>query len=295
MKKLFLLISITILFTSFSCGKQENAVTIGKWTADYDSAIKLAQEEKVPVFLNFTGSDWCVWCKLMKENVFSKPEWDAYAKDNLVLVTLDFPKDKSKISEEYQKRNSKLQEQMGVQGYPTYIILDSDGQTRLGQLGAGKEKTAESFISEVKSVLRYSAKGIEKFSSSLSDSEGKKYKNLWKSFRKAENDFQSWVATKPTQTPENMNKMNQFNNELSSLNKKIKEIETEKITTSLSAEQAEKYKTLTAKLESAQNALNNWLVTKPQRTEENTRIYSKYMSTIQNVQNEINAIESAFF
>ena len=38
-------------------------------------------------------------CKLMEKNVFSEPEWDAYAKENLVLVWLDFPKNAALVPE----------------------------------------------------------------------------------------------------------------------------------------------------------------------------------------------------
>ena len=97
--------------------------------------------QELPLLLNFTGSDWCGWCKIMDKNVFAGEEWKKYAADNVVLVTLDFPNDKSIVPEKYVERNKNLQAKFGVGGYPTYVILDSDGETKLGQLGAGKEKT----------------------------------------------------------------------------------------------------------------------------------------------------------
>ena len=60
--------------------------------------------------LNFTGSDWCGWCKLMDKEVFAKDEWKTFAAENVVLVTLDFPKDKSIVPEKYVARNKELQE-----------------------------------------------------------------------------------------------------------------------------------------------------------------------------------------
>jgi len=129
-------------------------IKAGEWTQDYDAAIKFAQNEKLPVLLNFTGSDWCVWCKLMQRNVFTQSEWKQYAKDQVVLVTLDFPQNKSLVTPENAARNNRLQQQFGVQGYPTYIILDSDGKTVLGKLGAGRDKTAADFIAEMEDVLK---------------------------------------------------------------------------------------------------------------------------------------------
>ena len=136
---------------------------VGVWTMDYDAAVELAGEKKLPLILNFTGSDWCGWCKLMDKNVFAEEVWKTYAKDNVLLVTLDFPRDKSIVPEKYVKRNEKLQEQFGVRGFPTYVVLDNDGKTKLGQLGAGRDKTPSTFIDEFKGVVRMSAGAIEAF------------------------------------------------------------------------------------------------------------------------------------
>ncbi len=135
----------------------------GEWTMDFDAAKKVAAEKKIPLFLNFTGSDWCGWCKLMDRNVFGKPEWQAYAKENLMLVWIDFPSDKTLVPEQFVARNQALQREYGVRGYPTYIILESDGTTKLGQLGASQEATPESFILEVRKLELNRPDEIEKW------------------------------------------------------------------------------------------------------------------------------------
>ena len=53
---------------------QLEGAKLGHWTMDFDAATKLAAEKKVPLMLNFTGSDWCGWCKLMDKNVFAEAE-----------------------------------------------------------------------------------------------------------------------------------------------------------------------------------------------------------------------------
>ncbi|MHC4885723.1 MAG: thioredoxin family protein, partial [Planctomycetota bacterium] len=40
-----------------------------RWTMDLEAAQKEAKARKVPLLLNFSGSDWCGWCKIMEENV----------------------------------------------------------------------------------------------------------------------------------------------------------------------------------------------------------------------------------
>jgi len=133
----------------------------GVWTQDFDAAKKAAVEKGLPLFINFTGSDWCGWCILMDDQVFSKPAWEEYAQENLMLVYINFPQDKSLVPEKYVARNEELAKSFGVQGFPTYIILDSDAETALGQLGASRNATPESFIAQVKAITGKRARKAE--------------------------------------------------------------------------------------------------------------------------------------
>jgi thiol:disulfide interchange protein len=93
----------------------------GQSTMDWDAALAYAKQNKLPVFVDFTGSDWCGWCKLMQANVFTKAAWTDWAKNRLVLVTIDFPNDKSIVPEKYRARNQELSDRFGIEGYPTYV------------------------------------------------------------------------------------------------------------------------------------------------------------------------------
>ena len=103
------------------------------WLTDLPKAQAKAKEEKKLVMLDFTGSDWCGWCIKLNKEVFSKPEFAEYASKNLVLVEVDFPRTK-KLSAELKKANAALQEKYKIQGYPTIIVLNSDGK-KVGELG----------------------------------------------------------------------------------------------------------------------------------------------------------------
>jgi thioredoxin-related protein len=137
--------------------------SVGRWTMDFEAAKKIAAEKDLPLMLNFTGSDWCGWCKLMDKEVFAKEPWKRYAAEKVLLVTIDFPRDKSKVPQEFVARNKALKAEYGVRGYPTYVVLDSDGKTKIGQLGAGRGKTPESFIAEFEKVARNRASTIEDY------------------------------------------------------------------------------------------------------------------------------------
>jgi protein disulfide-isomerase len=104
-----------------------------EWLTDLPKAVERATKEKKAVLLNFTGSDWCPWCVKLTKEVFETFEFAAYANDNLVLVEVDFPKRKS-LSLAQINANHNLKTQYGVTGYPSIVVIDSDGR-QLGRAG----------------------------------------------------------------------------------------------------------------------------------------------------------------
>ena len=188
---------------------QLEGAEVGKWTMDYEAAVELAAEKKLPMMLNFTGSDWCGWCKLMDKGGFAQDEWKKYAAKNVLLVTLDFPKDKNIVPEKYVSQNNELKKQFGVRGYPTYVVLDSDGKSKLGQLGAGRDKTPASFIEEFKGVIRMSATGIEAYIKANPD-KAEAYKAAIKESKDAKDALNKWIATGPQRNEENNKKFAAF-------------------------------------------------------------------------------------
>ena len=103
------------------------------WNDDYEKGLAQAKTEKKLLVLDFTGSDWCGWCMKLDKEVFSKKEFKDYAKENLVLVEVDFPQGKPQ-SKKLKEQNEKLQSKFGIQGYPTIVVLDGEGK-KVGQLG----------------------------------------------------------------------------------------------------------------------------------------------------------------
>jgi protein disulfide-isomerase len=104
-----------------------------EWLTDLPKAQAKAKEEKKLVMLDFTGSDWCGWCIKLHNEVFSKPEFAEYAKKNLVLVEVDFPR-KKQLSAAQKRANDALQQKYKIEGYPTIIVLNGEGK-EVGKLG----------------------------------------------------------------------------------------------------------------------------------------------------------------
>jgi protein disulfide-isomerase len=120
-----------------------------QWQTDLPKAQAQAKAENKLVLIDFTGSDWCPWCIKLNKEVFSTPEFTAYAKKNLVPVEIDFPRHKEQTPE-LKQANKALQEKYQIQGYPTVIVLDSTGQ-KIGTLGY-QEGGPKPFIAELEKL-----------------------------------------------------------------------------------------------------------------------------------------------
>ncbi|MBC7642562.1 MAG: thioredoxin family protein [Flavobacterium sp.] len=131
MKKLVLAL---LLIGGMSISAQENL----KWHTDMKEAIAISKSENKPLFLFFTGSDWCGWCIRLQKEVFNTPEFLAWS-EKVVMVDLDFPRAKAQ-PEAIKAQNQQLQQVFQVRGYPTVWFakegVTADGKTNLEQLGS---------------------------------------------------------------------------------------------------------------------------------------------------------------
>lgn len=98
------------------------------WTSDFSAAKKEAAESKKDLLMDFTGSDWCSWCIKLDKEVFSLDPFKAGVKDKFVLVELDYPKDKTILTEATIKQNAELVKTYAIKGYPTILLCDSEGR-----------------------------------------------------------------------------------------------------------------------------------------------------------------------
>ncbi len=103
------------------------------WLNDFKKAQEEAKSNKKLLLLDFTGSDWCGWCIRLDKEVFSKTEFKEYADKNLTLMEVDFPRGR-KLSGIERAQNEELAKRFGIQGFPTIVVLDGEGQ-KVGELG----------------------------------------------------------------------------------------------------------------------------------------------------------------
>lgn len=118
-----------------------------EWLTDLPKALAQAKKEHKQVLMDFTGSDWCPPCKALHKTVLESEAFEAYAKENLVLVVVDFPNHATQ-ADELKQANKALATKFEIKGYPTVIVLDENGKELSKSVGYGGEAAAD-FIAKL--------------------------------------------------------------------------------------------------------------------------------------------------
>ena len=97
----------------------------------YDEALELAKKENKHVLVFFT-TNWCGYCKKMKEYTFTDPRVFALMSEEFILAKVDGnSKNKVKVidkdSNVVELTERELSQAYRVRGYPTTVFLKPDG------------------------------------------------------------------------------------------------------------------------------------------------------------------------
>jgi len=120
------------------------------WGTDYKAALAQAKSQNKLVLLDFTGSDWCGYCKLLDKEVLSQPSFKDFAGKNYIAVTLDYPHGTAQ-SDTVKQQNDALAKQYNIEGFPTLIVLDADGKEIGRQVGYQPGSGPDAVIAKLKS------------------------------------------------------------------------------------------------------------------------------------------------
>lgn len=124
----------------------------GPWLTDFAKAQAQAKAENKMILMDFNGSDWCPPCKALRKNVLNSQAFLDFAKENLVLLDVDFPHRKHQ-SEEQKKANEELSSKFNIEGFPTVIVLSSDGKELKKEVGYDGQ-SAKEFVAELAKVKK---------------------------------------------------------------------------------------------------------------------------------------------
>lgn len=148
MKRLLTLLALVVTATALRAADA--------WSTDFAAATAEAKKNNRPLLLDFTGSDWCGWCIKMKKESLDKKDFLTWAKDNVVLVEVDFPNSKPQTAE-LKKSNDALQKKYKVDGYPTFVLIDADGK-ELGRVEGYTAGGPQAFIAKLNGFIKAAKK-----------------------------------------------------------------------------------------------------------------------------------------
>ncbi|MDP7009856.1 MAG: DUF4836 family protein, partial [Verrucomicrobiota bacterium] len=106
----------------------------GPWLTSLPTALAQARRQGKLVLIDFTGSDWCPPCMMLHDKVLTQKPFLDYARQNLVLVMLDFPRGKNQTVR-LANTNQNLAKKYNVSGFPTVILLDGNGKELAREVG----------------------------------------------------------------------------------------------------------------------------------------------------------------
>ncbi len=136
MARLFGVLALMLSVSAMTAETKESG-----WLDNYEKAVAAAKASNKPILADFTGSDWCHWCKKLDTEVFATKEFQDWAEKNVVLLKLDFPR-RLPQSSEVKKQNKELSQKFRIGGFPTVVFLSASGE-KIGETGyveGGPEK-----------------------------------------------------------------------------------------------------------------------------------------------------------
>ena len=125
----FMIALTSLLFSaSVEAASQQEALQPSEspllpWTTDFDKALAAAKADSVPLYVYFTGSSWCIWCKKMDREIHNQDAFRQKTVGKMLFVKVDLP-----AGSQPNARTKALLESYKVQGVPTVLILSSSGE-----------------------------------------------------------------------------------------------------------------------------------------------------------------------
>jgi len=144
--------SITILalsaLSAITLTDPASAKELAGWSSDLDKALTTAKKDGKSVLVEFTGSDWCPPCMMMRKEVFSKKEFVQAASKKFILVEIDFPN----ADQALKKQHEPLATKYRIDGFPTVLLLTPDGK-EFNRFYASQYPKTEAFLQHLTEAL----------------------------------------------------------------------------------------------------------------------------------------------
>lgn len=140
------------------------------WETNYNQALKLSADQKKPLLIFFTGSDWSGLSMKMKNEVLNGANFQKAVSDRFVCVEIDFPKHHA-FSSENEQLNNQVKEKFHISELPLLLIIDETEReiTRMGFVPKNEVQLAQdlTWAVEQDAQLRNEMQSLNRTSSNL--------------------------------------------------------------------------------------------------------------------------------
>lgn len=138
-----------MLFSLFVCSSHLWGQT---WEPSWNSTINKAEQQTKKILLVFSGSDWCIPCIKLENEVWISSEFQTFANDNLILYRADFPKrKKNKLPQDLVLENNRLAQKYNPNGYFPWVLVLSSSEKVLGTFSY-KKQTVSAYVKKINSL-----------------------------------------------------------------------------------------------------------------------------------------------
>src|ERR1700683_305570 len=124
------------------------------WHYNLDEARQLARDQHKHILLNFSGSDWCAPCILLRRQILDDTTFLQMADTSLILVNADFPRNrKDQLTPQQQALNNSMADKYNSQGkFPYTLLLNANGKVMKTWEGFPNKKPAD-FALEIRTAI----------------------------------------------------------------------------------------------------------------------------------------------
>lgn len=123
------------------------------WQPTWELTQEIAHKKNQPILLVFSGSDWCIPCIRLENEVWESSVFNSFAENRMVLYRADFPKrKKNKLSQSLQQAHDQLADQYNKNGFFPWVVVLSENLEVKGALSYKNEKATD-YISLIEELV----------------------------------------------------------------------------------------------------------------------------------------------
>jgi thioredoxin-related protein len=159
MKKKIRLILFLIALISLPASTPAANATI-EWRKDYNVAMQEAKEKNLPVFLLFTNSKSCPFCREIEERIFSRRVFQKFCQNEAIPLKVEFAslfgtgQKVTKADIKQVCKNANIPSSIEMGSWPYVVFISPDGTVLLqSREHGGTGVDPDTFVKKYKKAL----------------------------------------------------------------------------------------------------------------------------------------------